>query len=60
MQVKTDGVLPLVSLKLSGGGRVGPKVPVGKDGGDGAILLCFRVECQGACGRGVRGGALGE
>ena len=26
MQVKTDGVLPLVSLKFFGGGRVGSKV----------------------------------
>ena len=58
MQVKTDGVLPLVSLKLSGGGRVGPAVPVGKDGGGGAILLCLRVECQGAYGCGDRGGVL--
>ena len=49
-----------MSLKLSGGGRVGPVVPVGKDGGSGALLLGMRVECQGAYGCGDRGGALGE
>ena len=45
--VVCPGELLLLSLKPFGGGRVGPLVLVGRDGGEGAIFLCFRVECQG-------------
>ena len=57
--MKTDGVLLLVYLRLSVRGGAGPAVPVGEDGGGGALLLGLHVECQGAYSCGDRGGALG-
>ena len=59
-QVKTDGVLLLVYLRLFVRGGAGPTVPVGEDGGSGALLLGLRAECQGAYSCGDRGGALGK
>ena len=60
IQVMTDGELLLVYLGLFVRGGAGPTVSMGEDGGSGALLLGLRMECQGECSCGDRGGALGK